>query len=455
MLNETIFREYDIRGVADTDLSDENASLIGKAIGTYFRKNNCKLISLGRDCRLSSPRIFAKLKESLIGCGLDIWDLGLVPTPISYFSVHTMKIDGAVMITASHNPPKYNGFKISLGHLTIYGDEIQKIKEIALGKDFAIGTGQYHEIDLKEKYMQTIMDDIRHPLNIKVVIDSGNGMAGLIAPELLRRLGCEVIDLFSEPDGNFPNHQADPTVLKNMDALIKEVKKQNVLAGIGFDGDADRIGVVDETGRMIYGDELLVVYSREVLSKNPKATIISEVKSSYRLFQDIEKHGGIPIQWKTGHSLIKAKMKETGALLAGEMSGHMFFSDRYYGYDDAIYAAARLLEILSEKRKTPAELISNLPQTVSTPEIRVDCDDHIKFQVVERAKKNLAHLGLKLNVIDGVRVEYPDGWGLVRASNTQAALVFRFEAQTDQRLSEIRQLIESTVHSAKSAIEKL
>ena len=455
MINQEIFREYDIRGLAESDLSDDVAVPLGKAIGTFFKTRGCKTVTLGHDCRLSSPRIAKIFEAGLMSCGLDVWDISLVPTPVSYFSVNSLKVDGGVMITASHNPPEYNGVKISLGKSTIYGQELQEIKKCLLQNDFASASGSSRKIDLKESYIQKVMETIKHPLNLKIVIDSGNGMAGMIAPELFRRLGCEVVELFSELDGRFPNHLADPSDLKNMQALIAAVKREGVQAGVAFDGDADRIGVIDRTGRLIYGDELLVIYSRDLLKSHPGAKIISEVKSSNRLFNDIASHGGQPIQWKVGHSLIKAKMSVEGALLAGEMSGHMFFADRYYGYDDALYAAARLFEILAKTGKTPAELISDLPPSFSTPEIRVSCPDATKFEIVEKAKAEFIKRGLKVNAIDGARIEFTDGWGLIRASNTQPALVYRFEAQTPSRLKEIRNLVESVVKAVMNPSESI
>lgn len=452
MVNQEIFRKYDIRGIADVDLPVEVVKRLGKAIGTFLKRRGCKTVTLGRDCRISSSRISHEVRESLLSSGLNVWDLSLIPTPLSYFSVNTLPVDGGVMITASHLSSEYNGLKICLGRSAIYGDDIQEIKRLLLQEDFVTGFGYYREVDIKEKYIEDVLSRIRHPLNLKIVIDSGNGMAGMIAPELFRRLGCEVIDLYSDLDGTFPNHIPDPTILGNMKELIKEVKHQGVLAGAGFDGDADRLGVIDQSGRDIYGDELLVIFSREVLKSHPGAEIISEVKSSNRLFQDIKLHGGKAVQWKTGHSLIKAKMKEDGALLAGEMSGHMFFADRNYGYDDGIYAAARLFEILAKERKTPMELISDLPPSFSTPEIRTECPDDKKFKIVEHAKAEFLRQGLHVNAIDGSRVEFPDGWGLIRASNTQPALVSRFEAQTPQRLVEIRHLMETVVNLATISV---
>jgi phosphomannomutase / phosphoglucomutase len=444
-LNPKIFREYDIRGIADSDLPEPMVEKIGRAIGTFLRAEGCKRVALGRDCRKSSPRIAKSIQENLMASGLDILDIGLVPTPLLYFAVNELDVQGGVMVTASHNPPLHNGFKICSGKSTIHGEEIQKIKHILLSGDFISGSGNIKEVDVKELYYEKVLASIRHPLNIKVVMDGGNGMAGVVAPELFRRLGCEVTGLFMEPDGNFPNHEPDPTVPENLESLIHEVKKQGVLAGVGFDGDADRIGVVDRTGRVIFGDELLVLYARQLLKEHPGATVISEVKSSNRLYDDVRKHGGRAIQWKTGHSLIKSKMKTENALLAGEMSGHMFFADRYYGYDDAVYAAARFFEILSDTGKTPNELLADLPPAFSTPEIRVECSDESKFQVVEDSKAEFRKMGLNVNDIDGARIEFSDGWGLVRASNTQPVLVFRFEAQSQKRLQEIRTIIEDVV----------
>lgn len=444
-VNEKIFREYDIRGIADRDLPDALVKDLGRALGTFIHKRGGNRITLGRDCRVSSERIKKALLEGLLASGIDVIDIGLVPTPLLYFSVFELNTDGGIMITGSHNPPEHNGFKVCVGKTTIHGAEIQQVKNVLLGRSFVSGSGILTEVDIKPSYTKMILDNIKHPLNLKICVDSGNGMGGIIGPEIFRKLGCEVIELFSELDGTFPNHHPDPTVVENLTALKNRIRESRAVVGIGFDGDADRIGVVDPSGRIIYGDELLVVYSRNILEKHSGATIISEVKASHRLFNDIAAHGGRPILWKTGHSLIKAKMKEEGALLAGEMSGHIFFNDRYYGFDDAIYAAARLLEILADKGKTPAELIEDLPSSFSTPEIRRDCPDEVKFQVVERALSEFRKQGLKVNDIDGARVEFNDGWGLVRASNTQPVLVLRFEATSAKRLQEIQSSMEKTV----------
>jgi phosphomannomutase/phosphoglucomutase len=451
-MNERIFREYDIRGIADKDLTDSTALLIGKAIGTFVRAKNGKTFTVGRDCRLSGPRIRKALVEGLVSTGLEVIDIGLVPTPLLYFSVFHLDTDGGVQITGSHNPPEHNGLKICVGKTTLHGHEIQELKELIKAGSFASGKGSFREVDLKKDYCDHIKEIVKHTFPLKVVIDCSNGAAGVVAPQLFRDLGCEVIDLLSEPDGRFPVHPPDPTEPESQAFLASEVKRQKAHVGIGFDGDADRLVAIDATGKALFGDELLVLYSRSLLRENPGAAVISEVKASHRLFQDIERHGGKPILWKTGHSLIKAKMKETGALLAGEMSGHMFFKDRYFGFDDAIYAAARLFEILSESKKTPLQLLADLPPSFCTPEIRMECADDKKFEVVSRAKRQLEDKGYRVNPIDGARVEFEDGWGLVRASNTQAVLVLRFEATSERRLNEIKSEIESTVNQIISAL---
>jgi len=440
-----IFREYDIRGIADRDLSDDTVYALGRAMGTMARRTGGRRMTLGRDCRLSSPRITEALKQALRDTGLDVVDVGLVPTPLLYYSVHRLETAGGIMVTGSHNPQEHNGFKICIGKSTIFGSDIQRIRQLAEARDFESGQGALANTDVVQDYIEHVTSNIRHPLGLKIAVDSGNGMAGPVAPRLYRALGCEVTELYSEPDGSFPNHHPDPTVPENLAALRKAISGAGAVFGIAFDGDADRIGVVDRSGRILYGDELLVIYARDVLAEHPGAAIISEVKASHRLFQDIAHHGGRPIMWKTGHSLIKAKMREEASPLAGEMSGHMFFADRYYGFDDAIYAGARLLEIVAKHRKTPAELIADLPPSFTTPEIRVDCPDDRKFWVVEQAKLLLERQGHRVNGIDGARVEFADGWGLVRASNTQPVLVFRFEGSSAARLAEIRVIVESAV----------
>ena len=353
-INENIFREYDVRGIADTDLTDETSLALGKAVGTLMRSRGGKIATVGRDCRLSGPRIRDALIQGLLSTGIDVVDIGLVPTPLLYFSIFHLDTDGGVQITGSHNPSEHNGFKICSGKTTLHGAEIQELKHLILKGSFSTGSGTLSHQDIKKDYIDYIKANTKHPFKLKVVIDCGNGAAGVVAPALFRDLGCEVVELLTEPDGTFPVHPPDPTEKESQEFLTHAVLKHGAAVGIGFDGDADRLGVVDASGRALFGDELLVLYPRSLLERNPGAAIISEVKASHRLFQDIEKNGGKPILWKTGHSLIKAKMRESGALLAGEMSGHMFFKDRYFGFDDAIYAAVRLFEILSEKQKNSA-----------------------------------------------------------------------------------------------------
>jgi phosphomannomutase/phosphoglucomutase len=386
------------------------------------------------------------LIEGLLRSGLDVVDIGLVPTPGLYFSLyHLSDVEGGIMLTGSHNPSEYNGFKICLGKNSIYGDQIQKIRLIAEQEDFISGKGSLTEKDITDAYLDSLCSKFSTPLNIKVISDSGNGMAGPLTTRLFKRLGCDVTELYGDLNGTFPNHHPDPTVKENLTALSQSVKKKLAIVGVAFDGDADRLGVVDKDGSMLFGDELLIIYAREILKKNPGCTIISEVKASNRLFDAISKFGGKPILWKTGHSLIKAKMKETGALLAGEMSGHLFFADRYFGFDDALYAAARLIEIIHQTGKSPRELIADIPKAVSTPEIRVDCPDEIKFKVVSASLEEFKKLKLSVNSIDGARIDFESGWGLVRASNTQPVLVYRFEAQSEQALNAIRNQMEEVV----------
>ncbi|MBI1819387.1 MAG: phosphomannomutase/phosphoglucomutase [Nitrospirae bacterium] len=451
MINKTIFREYDVRGVFEKELTLETALLLGKAIGTKLRQRNIVQMTLGRDVRTSSDRLREALLEGLLSTGVHVVDVGICPTPLLYFSLFHLDMQGGVMITGSHNPPEYNGFKICIGKDTIYGDEIQKLRQMAEAGEFISGKGTLSYKEIIPAYIDYLLSrfpDLKAGSQLKVVIDSGNGTAGLVAPELLKRLGFNLVELFSDPDGRFPNHHPDPTVDKNLADLIQAIKKEHADVGIAYDGDADRIGAVDEMGNIIWGDKLLLIFAREILNHHPKATIISEVKSTHLLYEEIAKSGGIPIMWKAGHSLIKAKMKETKAALGGEMSGHIFFADRYFGYDDAIYASCRLLEIIVQEKKKLSSLLSDLPETFSTPEIRVDCPDELKFKIVERLKEKLAPL-YKINDVDGVRVLFEDGWGLVRASNTQPILVLRFEATTAKRMKEIKTEIESILNEVR------
>ncbi len=445
-MNQNIFREYDIRGIVGRDLTDETVRILSKAIGTFFVQKGAKKIAVGYDARVSSPEFCAILTEGFNKCGLDVVLIGRVPTPVLYHTVFTENVDGGVMITGSHNPPDHNGFKICLGKQTLFGSQIQEIKQIALAGEFAEGVGTTEKIEVLGDYEKDILSKIDFGARkLKAVVDGGNGMGGVTAVPVYEKLGVELVELFTEPDSDFPNHHPDPTVAENLQHAIKAVAETGADLGIAFDGDGDRIGVIDENGRIIWGDELMVLLSRAVLAENPNRAVIAEVKCSNNLFNDIEKRGGKPIMWKAGHSLIKAKMKETNAVLAGEMSGHIFFADRFYGFDDATYAGARVLEILSKTDKTLSELLSDLPETFSTPELRVDCREEKKFEVVKQIAEEFTRTN-EVITIDGARIIFENGWGLVRASNTQAILVLRFEADSEENLKEIRQIVENRVN---------
>jgi phosphomannomutase / phosphoglucomutase len=435
-----IFREYDIRGVVPEELNEEMAHDLGLAMGTYYHDRGAGRISVGHDCRLSSPDLSKGLIDGLMECGVEVVDVDMVPTPLLYFSLHHLETDGGVQITGSHNPPEFNGFKVCLGKATIHGEEIQEIRKISESGKFIRGKGTLDKADMNGPYLRYLEGNIEPgPFKRRVVVDAGNGAGGPVAVEIYKRLGFEVFPLFCEPDGRFPNHHPDPTIPENLEAMISKVRDVSADLGIAFDGDADRIGVVDREGNIIWGDQLMIIFSRDMLSRHAGAKIIGEVKCSKVLYDDIEKHGGKGIMWKAGHSLIKSKMKEEGALLGGEMSGHIFFAERYFGFDDAIYAGARLLEILSQNEKTLKELLADVPKMANTPEIRIDCPDDRKFDIVaeltEEFKKDYDVID-----VDGARVLFDGGWGLIRSSNTQPVLVLRFEATDEKRLEEIRQI---------------
>ena len=442
-MNPQVFREYDIRGIVQDDFDDEFVVNLGRAYATILIEAGKHNITLGRDCRLSSDMLRERLLEGLLPAGINVTDVGVVPTPLLYFSVLHWQMDGGAMITGSHNAAEYNGFKLGVGPTTIFGQEIQRVRWIIETRAFkATGAkGLLINRPVLPDYREYIKRNIKLTPGMKVAVDGGNGCGGVVAAPLMREMGLETVELYIEMDGRFPNHHPDPTVEENMRDLQTAVKKSGALVGIAYDGDADRIGAVDENQRIVWGDELMVVFSRSILKERPGAAIIGDVKCSRRLYDDIAQHGGRPIMWKTGHSLIKSKLKQENAALAGEMSGHMFFNDRYYGFDDAIYASMRLLEILGREGRGLAALLSDLPKTSFTPEIRLDCPDDRKFEVVRKAvdyfRRNYETVD-----IDGARVTFPGGWGLVRASNTQPALVMRFEARDEQTLSEIRSIFE-------------
>lgn len=466
MVNPEIFREYDIRGIADSDLTPAVIESLGRAFAIYLKQKNISSLTVGFDARISSPRLCENIVQGLTQGGMDVTIIGLCPTPALYFSLYHLKPGAGVMITGSHNPSEFNGFKLCVNKDTIYGEEIQKLKHImmdeATRKSQKSGEGAHRSVPRSP----ILPDYISHLKNLfkangerrlKIVLDAGNGTAGLAAPEVVRAMGCDVIELFSEPDGSFPNHHPDPTIPGNLTALRETVRAQKADAGIAFDGDSDRIGVVDEKGNILWGDQLMIIFSRDILGERPGSTFVSEVKCSQLMYDDIRSHGGTAVMWKTGHSLIKAKMKEVHAAMAGEMSGHLFFADRYFGYDDAIYAACRIVEIL-KKLKTKqgstaslSMLLADLPKTFNTPEIRFDCPEAIKFRVVEKAKEifsqgnGLLQKPREVITVDGVRAIFKNGWGLIRASNTQPVLVMRFEANDRVSLESIKKMMEQTV----------
>jgi phosphomannomutase/phosphoglucomutase len=437
-MNPHVFREYDVRGVVDKDFNEEFVFNLGRVIGTYAARHKIKTMTIGRDCRLSSDAYHNFLIKGLNSSGIDTIDIGLCATPMLYFSIrHLHQVGGGVMITGSHNPPEFNGFKICIGQDTIYGENIQELRKIMESSQYSTGSATSRAQDISADYENYLFKGIKIKRKIKVVVDGGNGVGGHFALPLLKRLGCEVIPIYCEPDGHFPNHFPDPTVKENLAELIKLVASEKADLGIAFDGDADRLGVISDDGEIIWGDKLLLLFSRQILAERPDSTIIGEVKCSQVLFDDIKKHNGRAIMWKAGHSLIKAKMKEEKAVLGGEMSGHFFFADRYFGYDDAIYAALRVLEIISQTGKKISELFSDVPKTYATPEIRVDCTDDKKTEIVARIKKHFQGTP-GIVEIDGIRIPFKDGWALVRSSNTQPVIVLRFEAASEESLQKIR-----------------
>jgi phosphomannomutase/phosphoglucomutase len=454
-----IFREYDIRGVAERDLTDEIAHAIGRGFGSTLRaeRNSTDArtrVAVGRDGRLSSPRLFEALVRGLTETGVDVVSIGVGPTPLLYFAAHHLGTEGAIMITGSHNPGADNGMKLMRGKTSFYGADIQALAERIEAADFAESAtpGERVEVDVSAAYIDSVArsTELAHA-RLRLVVDAGNGAAGPLGLKTLRHLGLDPDPLFCDIDGAFPNHHPDPTMPENLVALRERVLSTSAALGVAWDGDGDRIGAVDEKGDIVWGDKLMILFARDVLRAHPGAAILGEVKCSETLYADIAKHGGRPIVWKTGHSLIKAKMKQEGALLAGEMSGHVFFADRYWGFDDAIYATARLAELLVRDGRPLSELLADVPQTFATPELRVECAEHAKFGVVQRVLAHFRRTHAVLD-IDGARIDFSDGaWGLCRASNTQPVLVLRFEARTEARRDEVRAEVEAVVKQAVDA----
>lgn len=453
MYAPVIFREYDIRGVYNGQFDDDFAEKLGIAFAVYLaEKKGLKnpTVAIGHDARLSCANIVAGLTKGLTSSGANVIHLGMVTTPVCYYSTFSMpEVVGAIQVTGSHNPPEYNGFKISVGKGTIFGEEIQELGRIVASGRRLTGNGSVKKFDIREQYYKRYAEEFGKLKDVKVVLDCGNGAGGSVVRGLFNAVGLKPTILFEEPDGRFPNHHPDPTVEHNLVDLAAQVKKEGAVCGIGFDGDADRIGVVDHTGRMIYGDELMVIIARAILRKNPGQKIIGDVKCSDRLYNDIAKHGGQPIMWKTGHSLIKEKVKVEKAPFGGEMSGHVFFADRNYGYDDAPYAALRLVEILAETGKTIPQLLEGLPPAFNTPELRVDTTEEKKVLIVQKMKEAFpggAGADYKVDFTDGIRLSFKDGWALCRSSNTQPVLVLRYEADTKEGMERIQKRVEAVVN---------
>jgi len=456
-LNPQIFREYDIRGTVDEDLSTDFAYLLGRSYAELANAQGKVKIAISHDCRLSSPEYAQALARGMKDGGLKVFFCGMGPTPQLYFAIFHYELDGGIQVTGSHNPPDMNGFKICLGKKTLSGESIQQIYQVMLklnqSQSSPVEGGSIEELSVQADYISSLVENVRPHLGSikrKIVLDAGNGAGGPSGVAVLEQLGFEVVPLFCEPDGTFPNHHPDPTEIENLESLIAKVREVGADIGIGFDGDADRIGAVDQNGKVIFGDMLLLIYGREILKDVPGATIIGDVKCSTQLFEQLKKAGANAIMWKTGHSLIKKKLLETGGALAGEMSGHIFFQHRYFGYDDALYAAARMMEILSNDPRDISELLSDVPEMFSTPEIRVECAEELKFRIAEIAQSAFSQY--KVDTTDGVRIEFEKGWGLVRASNTQPVLVMRFEAESPELLQEYKHLVESKVEEIKQTL---
>ncbi len=445
-----IFKAYDIRGIVDKTLTEEAAEAIGRAVGTLGRRKAVRRFVVGRDGRLSGPRLVRALSRGLNAAGVDVVDIGVVATPMVYFATHHFNTGSGVMVTGSHNPPDYNGLKVMVAGETLAAEAIQDVRRLVEGGDFASGAGKLESADVSAAYLDRITSDVKLARPMTIAVDCGNGSPGAFAPALFRKLGCKVIELFTDVDGNFPNHHPDPSKPENLQDLIRVLRESDAEVGLAFDGDGDRLGVVTKSGKIIFPDRQLMLFAAEVLSRNPGAEIIFDVKSTRNLFPWIREHGGRPLLWKTGHSLIKSKMKETGAPLAGEMSGHIFFQDRWYGFDDGLYAGARMLELLSRGRDA-SKMLESLPDSISTPEINIalekEGDNH---RLIERLQKSAKFDGATdVNTIDGLRVEYPDGFGLMRASNTTPVLVLRFEGDSDGALKRIQRDFKRVLLEAK------
>ncbi len=452
-ITEDIFRAYDIRGIVETALTPDATRQIGMAFATEALRQKQRTVVIGRDGRLSSPMLSQALSEGLRSGGCDIIDIGMVPTPVLYFATHKLNTGTGIMVTGSHNPPQYNGLKMLIAGNTIYGDSIKSLYQNIINNDLSSGEGSYREEDMLQPYLETIVNDINLARPMKIAVDCGNGVAGVIATQLFTQLGCEVTELFCDVDGTFPNHHPDPSRPENLEDVRAAVTDKQLDLGLAFDGDGDRVGVIDEKQNVIWADRQMMLYAADVLKRKPGAQIIFDIKSSTNLASVITELGGEPLMWKTGHSFIKAKMKETGAELAGEMSGHIFFKERWFGFDDGLYSAARMLEILSQKDETSSAVFAQLPDSFNTPELQIQFEEGEHYKFMEQFKQESSFTGAHISTIDGMRVNYDDGWGLIRPSNTTPCLVLRFEANSEQRLAEIQALFKTEILKLNNQLE--
>ena len=449
-VSPAIFRAYDIRGVVDEVLTPDVVREVGKAFGSECEAQGQKRVVVARDGRLSGPMLSEALIDGLMSTGRQVIDIGMVPTPVLYYATYKLETGTGVMITGSHNPPNYNGLKMMMAGASLYGEAIQRLYQRIVSHEVCTAEGTLERVEILDEYIQRVVGDIQLARPMKIGVDCGNGVPGLIAADLLRKLGCEVVEMFSEVDGRFPNHHPDPSKVENLQDLIRSVGEHKLELGLAFDGDGDRVGVIDNTGQIIWPDRQMILYSRDILSRHPGAKIIYDVKCSRHLGQAIQKAGGEPEMWKTGHSIVKARMKETGALLGGEMSGHIFFKERWYGFDDALYTAGRLLEILSKDNRLVFDIFAELPDSLNTPELNVSFEEGEHFKFMEQLVQQSQFPGAKVTTIDGIRVDFDDGWGLVRASNTTPSLVIRFEAENQQALERIQAQFRAAIWAVDS-----
>ena len=452
-ISEDIFRAYDIRGIVETALTPDAVTLIGQSFATEARAQGQSTVVIARDGRLSSPDLASALSKGLRAGGCNVIDIGMVPTPVLYYATHKLQTGTGIMVTGSHNPPQYNGLKMLIAGHTFYGDSIKSLYQRIVDGNINSGDGAYEQQDLIPSYIETITSDIQLARPLNIAVDCGNGVAGVLAVELFSKLGCTITELFCDVDGTFPNHHPDPSKPENLDDIKKAIAENSLDLGLAFDGDGDRVGIIDDRQNIIWADRQMMLYAADVLERKPGALIIFDIKSSTNLEHFISEHGGEPLMWKTGHSFIKAKMKETGAELAGEMSGHIFFKERWFGFDDGLYSAARMLEILSKRNQPSSEIFAELPDSINTPELQIMFEEGEHYRFMDKFKQNANFGDADILTIDGMRINFPDGWGLIRPSNTTPCLVLRFEANSEAALEEIKTKFRQEILKQDSSLE--